>query len=161
MIADLKKDKEQDDLLFERIVQRLVDFLKHVCGPSIESKLLEVRELAKSPRARHYLALPLLHFALIQYFNTEMEASRQQIDIVSFSKGSVNTSLEALLDAQAEQTGQEQVKLTSPKDIEQTLMKIPKYVPEKNEQVVRLLFLPYSQGIYIAFLLQNQEKIQT
>jgi len=40
-------------------------------------------------------------------------------------------------------------------------MKIPKYVPEKNEQVVRLLFLPYSQGIYIAFLLQNQEKIQT
>lgn len=161
MIADLKKDKEQDDLLFERIVQRLVDFLKHVCGPSIESKLLEVRELAKSPRARHYLALPLLHFALIQYFNAEMEASRQQIDIVSFSKGSVNTSLEALLDAQAEQTGQEQVKLTSPKDIEQTLMKIPKYVPEKNEQVVRLLFLPYSQGIYIAFLLQNQEKIQT
>lgn len=69
-------------MLFERIVQRLVDFLKHICGPSIESKLLELRAQSKSPRARHYVALPLLNFALIQYFNTEMEASKHQIDIV-------------------------------------------------------------------------------
>ena len=35
-MAELRQDMEQDNLIFDKIVQRLVEFLKHVCGPTIE-----------------------------------------------------------------------------------------------------------------------------
>lgn len=153
-IADLRKDMEEDNLIFDRIMLRLVEFLSHVCGPSAEQRCAEIRDLAASTRAQHYMALPLLNFALIQFFNAEMVASQHQIDIVQLSKGGINSSLEAVLEAEA--AGEEvRAKLRSSQEIESTLTKIPKFMAEKNEHVVRLLFLPYSQGIYIAFLLQN------
>jgi hypothetical protein len=131
-----------------------VEFLKHVCGPVIEQKYLELRDLAPSLRAKHYMALPLLNFALVQFFNAEMETSQHQIDIMQLSRGGISSPLEAVLDAEA-LPEEVQAKLRSSRELESTLQKIPKFLAEKNEQVVRLLFLPYSQGIYIAFLLQN------
>lgn len=159
-MAGLRMDMEQDDLIFDKIMQRLVEFLAHVFGPTAEQRCAEIRDLTSSVRAKHYMALPLLNFALIQFFNAEMAASQHQIDIVQLSKGGINSSLEAVLEAEV--AGEEaRVKLRSSQEIESTLKKIPKFLAEKNEHVVRLLFLPYSQGIYIAFLLQNQDYIQT
>ena len=89
-----------------------------------------------------------------------MATSQHQIDIVQLSRGGINSSLEAVLDNEAADA-EARAKLRSSREIESTLKKIPKFFSEKSEQVVRLLFLPYSQGIYIAFLLQNQDYIQT
>lgn len=142
-VTELRKDMDQDDLIFDRITHRLVEFLRHACGPAAEQRCAEIRGLASSARAKHYVALPLLNFALIQFFNAEMVAAQHQIDIVQLSKGGINSSLEAVLEAEVD--GEEaRVKLRSSQEIESTLAKIPKFVAEKNEHVVRLLFLPYS-----------------
>ena len=47
-MADLKKGMEQDNLIFERILQRLLEFLKYVCGPTIEQKYFELRDFMSS-----------------------------------------------------------------------------------------------------------------
>jgi len=153
-VVELRREMEADNLIFDKIVQRLVEFLKYVCGPMVEQKFIEIRDLTSSIKAKHYMALPLLNFALIQFFNAEMIASQRQIDIVQLSRGGINSPLEAILDADAA-GAESKAKLQSTTEVESVLKKIPKFLPERNEQVVRLLFLPYSQGIYIAFLLQN------
>lgn len=74
----------------------------------------------------------MLNFALIQFFNAEMETSQHQIDIVQLSKGGINSPLEALLDHEG--AGEEaRAKLCSSREIEVTLQKIPKFLEERSE----------------------------
>ena len=86
-------------MLFSKITEKLICFLKHVCGSAFETKLHDAMAVAKTQKSRHYLTLPLLNLALIQFFNAEMDNSKRQIDIVAFSKSGVNTPLASILEA--------------------------------------------------------------
>lgn len=145
----------------DRIMIRIREFLKLVYGPEFDKEYINAREANPSKEDKVLLVLPMLEVALLTFFSHQASTQGNQINIMQLTRN-FSKHLRSAFGSQGITFEAKGVSsLSKAEQISQVLQEIYQPSQYADPVTIRLMFIPYSPGTYIALILDQETNIRS